>query len=175
MSGGPSTRKRPLRHAGAASARTQNEPRRPVARATASSIDAFIRSATPLDTGVELGSQRGAQSRAHEWQKPCRLCARRAIDYHTQGPQVSRLLSHISQMEEAKPSFGRCIVPSGAGLQAISEPCDRERLACPVPLLAQLPPGHTPEHVLADHMAAAFIEPVTWQEVPKRGHGPLLG
>jgi len=56
MSGGPSTRKRPLRHAGAASARTQNEPRRPVARATASSIDAFIRSATPLDTGVELGS-----------------------------------------------------------------------------------------------------------------------
>ena len=54
-------------------------------------------------------------------------------------------------------------------------PGDRKRLACPVPLLAQLPPGHTPEHVLADHMAAAFIEPVTWQEVPKRGHGPLLG
>ena len=22
-------------------------------------------------------------------------------------------------------------------------------------------PGHTPEHVLADHMASAFIEPVT--------------
>ena len=42
MSGGPSTRKRLPRHAGAASATTRNEPRRPVARATASTIDAFI-------------------------------------------------------------------------------------------------------------------------------------
>ena len=47
MSGGPSTRKRPPRHAGAASATTRNEPRRPVARATASTIDAFIATLPP--------------------------------------------------------------------------------------------------------------------------------
>ena len=47
MSGGPSTRKRPPRHAGAASATTRNEPRRPVARAAASTIDAFIATLPP--------------------------------------------------------------------------------------------------------------------------------
>jgi len=67
MSGGPSTRKRPPRHAGAASATTRNEPRSPVARATPSTIDAFICYATPRH-GRRARKPARARSCSHERQ-----------------------------------------------------------------------------------------------------------